>query len=105
NMAIIGAPDFYAPMLASVDGTAGWTFEKGVLVAGRRADVDSADEVALSEEVARRLGVGVGDVAKFASVSTKRYSCARVEECEFLTDGPEVSLRVVGIVRNSNDLV
>jgi hypothetical protein len=107
NMAVAAeGVEEYLPMLASVDGRAGWTFETGVLLEGRRARRDAPGEVALSERSARRLGAGVGDVVRFASMSPERYACFAGEPaCPMEWDGPPVSLQVVGIVRLANDLV
>jgi hypothetical protein len=79
--------------------------EQGVLLEGRRADPDEADEVTLSERTAKRLRLGVGGTLEVGTLSKAQaealFSAGTVPES---LDGPHVSLRVVGITRTGFDL-
>lgn len=83
----------------------GLQVEQGVLLAGRRADPDNPDEVALSESVARKLGRGVGDVIAGGSLSHEQAEAFFTDGVEPTSlDGPPLRLHVVGIIRNGFDL-
>jgi hypothetical protein len=100
----------YVPLFASVDGNVGTTFERGVLIAGRRARADASDEVALSVASARRLHAHVGSIVEYKSLRPATYACftAQPPTCPDALahpDGPRIALHVVGIVRLPNDLL
>jgi ABC-type lipoprotein release transport system permease subunit len=84
----------------------GLNVEQGVLVAGRRADPDSPDEVVLSDGTAARLGLSVGDTLDVGSITPEQADAmfTRGEEPTSL-DGPRLRLRVVGIARTGFDLM
>ncbi|MEP7201379.1 MAG: FtsX-like permease family protein [Ilumatobacteraceae bacterium] len=83
----------------------GANVERGVLLDGRRADPNEPDEVALSDAAARRLGLHVGDLFEFGSLSPEQAEAffTAGQEPRSL-DGPQLKLRVVGIVRTGFDL-
>jgi hypothetical protein len=83
----------------------GLRLEQGVLLAGRRADPDEPDEVALAETTARAADVDVGDTIEAGSLSPAQTEVffSGGEEPTSL-DGPTLRLQVVGIVRNGFDL-
>ncbi len=103
----------YYPFLQSTDGKAGFTLQRGVLVSGRQADPDAADEVVLSEAHARGLGKHVGD-----TLVMRGFTPEEQQRCLFADDydpscdavfaspgGPTiVTLRVVGVARTGSDL-
>jgi hypothetical protein len=83
----------------------GLHLEQGILLAGRRADPDNPDEVALSEIVARKLDLGVGDLFEAGSLTKEQGDALFNEGVEpTALDGPQLRLRVVGITRNGFDL-
>ena len=105
------ALDYY-PFLQSTDGKAGFTLQRGVLVSGRQADPDAADEVVLSEAHARELGKHVGD-----TLVMRGFTPEEQQRCLFADDydpscdavfaspgGRRVTLRVVGVARTGSDL-
>ena len=59
--AVLPSLESFVPLLGPVDGKLGVDFERGLLVDGRRADPDAVHEIAISENAAEILGVGVGD--------------------------------------------
>jgi hypothetical protein len=83
----------------------GLNVEQGVLLDGRRADPDEPDEVTLPESAAKKVGLRVGDLFEFGSLS-KQQGEALMSTGEEPTslDGPYLSLRVVGIIRTGFDL-
>ncbi|HUP71118.1 MAG TPA: FtsX-like permease family protein [Acidimicrobiales bacterium] len=97
--------DSYFPLLASVDGAAGRDLFRGVLLAGRHPDPDEPLEVALAEDTAARLG-GVGTRLPFRSMTPEQWAVAKETDGEFPDTfaGPDVELRVVGVVRTGIDL-
>jgi hypothetical protein len=116
-MAFMGAAlptlDVYVPLLAPVDGRFGTSYERGILVEGRRPDRDAFDEVALTSGAAEILGLGVGDVIEYNGLTPDEFercwmSDDQPVECEAVvmrTDGPfPIKLDVVGLVRSSEDI-
>ena len=94
----------YIVMAAEVDGGLGRTIERGRLLAGRFARPDASDEVALSENPARLLGLRVGDTFELLTFAPEQLQ--RVLASEEFPDpaGPTVRLRVVGVYRSPFDL-
>jgi hypothetical protein len=83
----------------------GLELERGVLLAGRRADPDEPDEVTLSETTAAATGLDVGDTVEAASLTPAQTEAFfATGELPASLDGPAVRLDVVGIVRNGFDL-
>lgn len=76
---------------------------RGHLVEGRRPDPGDPHEVALSEQSADRLDVGVGDELPLASF-TPAGAAAMESNDEIAPDGPQLTLEVVGIVRYTYDV-
>jgi len=110
----------YVPALASVDGKAGTTVARDLVVRGRRADQSAPREVTLSEPVARRYGLTVGGSLQVTGMSKDQGRCAATDDpscAEFLQKvfgsppdfsvlaGPTVTLRVVGVTRGLDNVV
>jgi hypothetical protein len=70
---------------------------------GRAIDPSRADEVALNEDLASRLHVGVGDALTLQSATQAWIDKAFSAQDPGPPDGPEVEVRVVGIVRSPVD--
>lgn len=75
------------------------TLERPVVLEGRLADPNKADEAVVTHGFTEQFGKGVGDtvVAKFMSEEQARN--INTEEPEVLT-GPKVPLHIVGVVRS-----
>jgi hypothetical protein len=78
--------------------------EQGVVLDGRRADPDEADEVALSETAANVLDLHVGDVFEAGSLSQGQADAMLNGTVPTSLDGPPLRLRVVGVTRSGFDL-
>lgn len=113
----------YLPLIASIDGTIGDTLERGRVLRGRRPDPKEPLELALSEPIAQRLGLDVGDRLPLTGISPQQTACVFAEtpqgdpRCaaikkgfyanppDFSTfAGPRVAPRVVGITRGLGDV-
>jgi hypothetical protein len=91
--------DFY-PLVASEDGKLLFERYRLPVVDGRLPRPDAALEVALSERTAERLELGVGDALELVT-----FTPEGVEEGDLgAPDGPEIELRVVGVVRDPGDI-
>ena len=106
-VAPVGLPaDRFVPFAASLDGRMLHEFGRPMVVDGRLADPQAADEVVLREQTAELLGVGVGDVLPFESLTDE--GVATIDETQGDgTDaeaGPSFDMRVVGLVRDPGDL-
>ncbi|HET7489655.1 MAG TPA: ABC transporter permease [Acidimicrobiales bacterium] len=98
----VGASDFF-PLFAPDGPGAGRPFFTEPVVHGRRPDPARADEIALGEATARRLHLGVGDRLRLDTWSAA--AAARLQDAgDVAPDGPPLSLRVVGILRQATDL-
>jgi hypothetical protein len=62
----------YIVMAAEIDGGFGRSIERGRLLAGRFARPNASDEVALSANPARLLGVGVGDTVELLTFAPEQ---------------------------------
>ena len=112
--AVLPSLESFVPLLGPVDGKLGVDFERGLLVDGRRPDPDAVHDIAISENAAEILGVGVGDELAYDGLTPAEFDmCLAGEsdpppECEALfgrTDGPiPITLDVVGIVRTGTDV-
>ena len=71
------------------------------LIKGREAI--AADELNISEGLASRLGLGIGDKFEFVSFTQDQID-QEIGTNEFNPLGPDVSFRIVGIVRRPLDL-
>ncbi|MEY2476052.1 MAG: putative transport system permease protein [Actinomycetota bacterium] len=94
----------YYPLLAAMDDQAQRTVAKGLLVAGRRPRPGAADEIVVAEAMAERLKLRAGSSLHLDTFTEE--GAARLEESEgnLEPDGPPVTLRVVGIVRATQDV-
>ena len=101
-----GLPEVFLPMAASTDGRVPYELNRARVVAGRRPDPSAVHEVALREQTAQLLGVGVGDalaMASFTAAEVERINESQGEAPP--SSGPPLSLEVVGIVRDPFDVV
>ena len=104
--------DQYIPLLASIDGRAGFTMQRGVVIDGRRANPHAVDQVMLSESSARVLRKHAGDdiIARTFTPAERRMCLgtqAAPDSCDAVfahPHGPNLRLRVVGILRTGPDL-
>jgi hypothetical protein len=111
----------YLGVLASVDGHNGDTIARDRVVRGRRPRQSEPFELALSEPVARRLRLDVGDRLPLTGISARQSACAfggaEGSDCDafrqqFFAEppdfsvfaGPRIDLRVVGVTRGLQDI-
>jgi ABC-type lipoprotein release transport system permease subunit len=87
----------------SVDGRVGWTVNRPLILAGRRPDPARADEVGLSESLARRWRVGPGDTIRLRALSPEQLEHALVGE-RVVPAGPSLVLTVVAVQELPDDL-
>jgi ABC-type lipoprotein release transport system permease subunit len=78
----------------------GHTIERGVIVAGRRADPERLDEVIVTPAAAKEFGYHVG-----SQIELRGWNAAKVQQYmqsadEIVPDGPVVRATVVGIVKS-----
>jgi hypothetical protein len=109
-VAVVPPGGQYAPLLARAGGSQGVAMDTGILVDGRRARAEAVDEVALSESQARLFDVDVGDRLELGSLTPRQWRICETDEDACGREvaapaGPHVTLRVVGIVRGTIDLV
>jgi hypothetical protein len=103
----------FLPIMASIDGVTGFELERGLLIDGRRPELDEPLEIALTESHAHALGAKVGDRIPYLSWTPAQAArcfttSVEAEGCEAVyTDpqGPEFTMDVVGIVRNGDDVL
>jgi ABC-type lipoprotein release transport system permease subunit len=100
-----GGPSGRHRRLATVGIDAGalGLFGRPIIVDGRMPDEDRADEVAIDEELAERVGLEPGDTYRIAA-----YEAAQLEAVGRGVVAPQGSvsdLRVVGLVRYPHDLI
>ncbi len=91
----------FLPSAAQIDHRFGTEVDRARVVEGRAAHLDAVDELTIGEGLATLLHLGVGDHLRFAS-----FSPADVEQADTALDlhGPNVTFRIVGIVRRPLDL-
>jgi hypothetical protein len=99
----------YMPVFAPIDGKAGVTAARGILLSGRRPDPKRADEIMLSEGHARILHAHVGDRIPMVAFDQKQAEqCLYADQsppiCVRLFRTPRFSVRVVGISRTAPDV-
>ncbi len=87
------------PAAGPVDDAFGNTVDRARVIEGRQAH--AVDELTIGEGLADELGVGVGDQLRFASFSPEQLA---TEPEGFDPKGPNVTFRIVGIVRRPLDL-
>jgi hypothetical protein len=75
------------------------------VLSGRMPETDAVEEVALSELAADEQRLGIGDVLHVPTVSVEGFEAVIAGQLdEFVFDGPEFDLTVVGIVRDTDSL-
>ncbi len=80
-------------------------FDRGILVDGRLPDPGRAEEVAVNEQFVARQHLGVGDTFRMRAFTPGQIAAAGAAGGAFPEpDGPEVTLRVAGVVRRPGDL-
>jgi ABC-type lipoprotein release transport system permease subunit len=94
----------YLPFAAAEDERFGTVVDRPRVVAGRLADPDAPDEIAIGESFAEQSGLGVGD-----QLTVDSYTQPQVEEI-FTSQGtpppagPRIRFDVVGVVRRPLDV-
>ncbi len=96
-------PDFQLLALAPLEPRGTDQLDRPVIVDGRDVDPLHADEVALSEPLARELGAEVGDVVALESMTNEWIELAFNGANQGAPDGPKVDATVVGIARSPAD--
>jgi len=91
---------------APLDGRFGLALERPRIVAGRAANPNVANEIAVAEPLAQARGLHVGDTLPMQSYSPAQVDALRTGAVDHFPDpgGPTVRLRVVGISRLPSDL-
>ena len=90
---------------SQVDDRFGTVVDRARVIEGRLADQTKADEITIGEQLARQLRIGVGDRLRF-----KSYTPEDIAEIQLNNavppppHGPDIALRIVGIVRRPLDL-
>ena len=97
-----GAPNL--KNAATIDGRLGAVVDRARLVAGRQANPNTVDEVAIGQGLAHQLHVGIGDQLEADSITPGQLVLASQNQDPGPPAGPLVRLRVVGIVRRPLDL-
>jgi hypothetical protein len=88
--------------LASVDGRVGQTINRPLIVAGRRPDPGRADEIGISELVARRWGLRPGGTLRVRAVALEQLGTLFSGE-QLVPAGPALALKVVAVQRLPED--
>jgi hypothetical protein len=95
----------YFPTLIALDDRLGSAVERPKVVAGRLADPRRGNEVAIPEQWATRLGLGVGDHVRFRwPTAEQSQSFDRGGECTASDLAGPVDLEIVGITTSPIDL-
>jgi ABC-type lipoprotein release transport system permease subunit len=89
--------------MSSVDGRVGRTVNRPLVVAGRRPDPDRADEVGISESLARRWGLRPGGTLRLRAAAPKQVPSLLAGE-EAVPAGPALALRVAAVQRLPDDV-
>jgi hypothetical protein len=93
-------PSFAAP----IDDRFGTLVDRPRVIRGRAADNDRVDEITLSEDMARRLRLDIGDTFEGDSITPSQVAISRRGEDPGPPAGPHLSLHIVGIMRRPFDL-
>ena len=88
--------------LAGVDGHAGRTINRPLILAGCRPDPDRADEIGVSELVALRRGLRPGGVLRVRAVAFDQLEAMFGGE-QIVPAGPALTLKVVAVQRLPED--
>jgi ABC-type lipoprotein release transport system permease subunit len=95
----------FLAVAGQVDERFGTVVDRARVIDGRLADQSKVDEITIGEQLASELHVGVGDVLHFDSYTPEDISEIQLNNAiPPPPHGPEVALRVVGIVRRPLDL-
>jgi hypothetical protein len=89
--------------MISVDGRVGRTVNRPLVVAGRRPEPDRADEVAISESLARRWGLGPGGTLRLRAATPGQVESLLAGE-QVVPAGPALALRVAAVQRLPDDV-
>jgi MacB-like periplasmic core domain/FtsX-like permease family len=87
----------------SVDGRVGRTINRPLIIAGRRPDPDRADEVGISESLARRWGLRPGGTLRLRAAAPEQVVSLLAGE-EVVPAGPALALRVAAVQRLPDDV-
>jgi FtsX-like permease family len=87
----------------SVDGRVGRTVNRPLVVAGRRPDPDRADEVGISESLARRWGLRPGGTLRLRAAAVRQVPSLLAGE-EVVPAGTALALRVAAVQRLLDDV-
>src|SRR5258706_5678080 len=85
------------------EGALGNTIGRPLLLRGRRANDAAPDEVALSESIAKRWHLDVGDSLSLMSWIDGKFF-GDVQADKYVANGPTIELHIVGITRNLDDV-
>jgi ABC-type lipoprotein release transport system permease subunit len=89
-------------MIGPIDGVVGSALRRPVVTDGRLPSADSTDEVFLSRQMARRTGLGVGDVLEVVLVAGETFG---VEPAADPSDGVPLRLEIVGVGTFANEVI
>jgi ABC-type antimicrobial peptide transport system permease subunit len=94
---------------AALDGAMGSVVDRSRLITGRRANPAATDEVTIGEVLAAQLHQGVGGHLDFVSYTPAQLAAATAGGGSGggpppSPEGPQLRLRIVGIVRRPGDL-
>ncbi len=98
--AIVDGVESDLAILAPLDDRAGVDVERNQILRGRLPDPTRADEMAVNESAAVVTGVDVGDVISIATLTPEQVR----EEEYFPALGPQLQVRIVGLLRGTDDL-
>ena len=99
-----GGGDFDLTLVGDPDGRRAVTMDRPIALTGRLPAPDAPDEVALNEIAARSLGLGVGDQLSLGTFSPDDVRALMTSDDFQGFNGPELDLRVVGVMRQLEDL-
>jgi hypothetical protein len=88
--------------LAGVDGRVGRTINRPLILTGRRPDPDRADEIGVSELVARRWKLRPGGILRVRAVTFDQLEAMFGGE-QIVPAGPALTLKVVAVQRLPED--
>jgi ABC-type lipoprotein release transport system permease subunit len=89
--------------MISVDGRVGRTVNRPLVVAGHLPDPDRADEVGISESLARRWGLRPGGTLRLRAATPEQVPSLLTGE-EAVPAGPALALRVAAVQRLPDDV-